>query len=350
TLGVMAPVWGILSDRFSRKAMILRATGAGVLTMILMSLATDIWFVFMVRTVQGAFTGTVTAAAALVAAGTPNKRLPYAIGLITSSTFIGNTLGPFIGGYAAEWFGYRMSFFLGSGILLAGFLLVLFAVKDIPPHAADTDDAEGMAANGPLHRKSMVFFILINLLLLFIIRFASDLTREFLAVLVQGFLGTVTGAASYSGNLLGVIGLFSAIVSVLFGRLGEKHNKILISIIMIAVGALCNFLIFSFSGLLVFTILYPIARILVTSVNPLVMAMITAVTPGHRRGFLFGVQTAVTSAAWAIAPLVATAVSINISNEALLLATAVTLVLSLPVALLAGFWARQHREKTGIIL
>ena len=42
----------------------------------------------------GIFTGTVTASYALVAAGTPDNKLSYALGVIASSNFIGSSIGP----------------------------------------------------------------------------------------------------------------------------------------------------------------------------------------------------------------------------------------------------------------
>ena len=114
TLAIMAPIWGILGDKWGRKLMILRAMAAGALILFLMSLAKNVQTIFVLRLIQGLFAGTVTAAATLVAAGSPKEKLSYSLGFLASSTFIGFSLGPFFGGLAAEYLGYRRAFHMGN--------------------------------------------------------------------------------------------------------------------------------------------------------------------------------------------------------------------------------------------
>jgi len=153
SMGIMAPIWGILADKYGKKLMLLRAMFFGSLILAAMGLATRVEHLIFLRIVQGAFTGTVTASAALVASNTPEKRLSYALGFLSSSTFIGYSAGPAMGGYVAEFLGYRASFFIGASLLIIDFFLVLFIIRE-KETAEPTDEEIVKMEEGYPNRKS----------------------------------------------------------------------------------------------------------------------------------------------------------------------------------------------------
>jgi DHA1 family multidrug resistance protein-like MFS transporter len=71
TMALTAPFWGIVADRYGRKPMLLRSQFAAFVTIGLMGLATEPWHLLVLRMIEGCFTGTVTAATALVAVSVP---------------------------------------------------------------------------------------------------------------------------------------------------------------------------------------------------------------------------------------------------------------------------------------
>src|SRR3972149_2442448 len=73
SLAVMAPVWGMLADRYGRKMMIMRATFAGAVLMALMGFVTNVQQLVLLRALQGVFTGTVAAATTLVVSVVPKQ-------------------------------------------------------------------------------------------------------------------------------------------------------------------------------------------------------------------------------------------------------------------------------------
>ena len=157
----MAPVWGLLADRFGRKIMILRAMAAGSAILLCMSFVHSIHGILIVRVFQGLLTGTVTASATLVAVGTPKEKLSYALGFLASSTFIGFSLGPFLGGLIGEYFGYRKAFQIGAGILFVGFCVVLFSVREV--RLEDTaENSAGHSEKNPL-KKGFVILLMVLL-------------------------------------------------------------------------------------------------------------------------------------------------------------------------------------------
>lgn len=110
TMALVSPIWGKLSDRYGRKPMIIRAMASASIIIALMGMVKDVNQLVILRTFQGLFTGTVAAASTFVAAGTPKEDLSYALGFLSSSTFLGSSLGQSLGGLAAETFGNRISF------------------------------------------------------------------------------------------------------------------------------------------------------------------------------------------------------------------------------------------------
>ncbi|MDY0175842.1 MAG: MFS transporter [Lentisphaeria bacterium] len=131
---LMAPIWGVLADRYGRKNMVLRATFGGAMIVLLMGMArSPFWFVLL-RCCQGLFTGTVSASMTLVASGTPARRQGFALGFLSTSVFSGDMTGLFLGGLLAEIFGYKRSFYLSSFVLgLSGLLVWIFAKEKFVP-------------------------------------------------------------------------------------------------------------------------------------------------------------------------------------------------------------------------
>jgi len=129
-LAVMAPLWGLLADRFGRKAMVLRANFGAAIIVGLMGVAPSLSVFLLLRFLQGMFTGTMSASMTLVVSCTPVRRQGLALGILSSSVFSGDMAGLFLGGLLSSAFGFRQTFFL-SGLTL-GFsgLLVLWLARE----------------------------------------------------------------------------------------------------------------------------------------------------------------------------------------------------------------------------
>ena len=118
TMAVLAPIWGVLADRYGRKPMLVRAMIGGAFAVGAMGFVGNVWQLLGLRLIQGAVTGSQAAAAALVAAATPVSQVGFALGLVSTAVQVGNTVGPAVGGFAVDGLGFRGSFMLGGLMLL----------------------------------------------------------------------------------------------------------------------------------------------------------------------------------------------------------------------------------------
>lgn len=219
TAFIATPVWGWLGDRVGKKKMVLRAIFGLAVSQFLVGLSQDVVQLFIFRMVQGALSGFIAAALALVSSNTPKDKSGYAIGFLASSTAAGNLLGPFLGGLMADAFGYRNVFFITSAMCAVSGILVWVFVKEINKSTSkdgDIWDNYKFVFNNSRLRNS-VFFI--N-------NFSSSNfndTASFLRCLLKEKITNTEYIATITGSIFGVVGLFQVISSSFWGKLNDKR-------------------------------------------------------------------------------------------------------------------------------
>lgn len=132
SMAIASPIWGVLGDRFGRKPMLLRSMLGGAITVGLIFFAQNPLQLVVLRLLQGATSGTVAAATALVAAETPRSRVGWALGVVTSAVALGGAVGPVVGGFAGNFFGLRLVFLGGGILLLVSLVPVVVIVRESP--------------------------------------------------------------------------------------------------------------------------------------------------------------------------------------------------------------------------
>ncbi|GAU77066.1 MFS transporter [Fusibacter sp. 3D3] len=332
TMAIMAPVWGMLSDRYGRKMMIQRAMFTAFFIIGLMGMVSQVWQLLILRFLQGLFTGTITASSTFVAANTPNNRLSYALGFLSSSTFIGYSLGPVMGGFVAEQFGYRISFFSGAVLMLVGaFFITYWLVEDksslqtrVLKGHTDSSEKKRVLPYGQILTVS----ILLMLLMLFFHRITRTVFSPFIPLYIQELRHTKEGAAAITGYVNGFVGFMTTIAALSISRLGDRYNKFnLISLLMgLAIGVA---IILNLShSLYAFIGLYGVLFLLIGGIEPLITSMTAELTVPEYRGSLFGLQGLVGSLGWMVSPAIGTYISIYIGIKNILWIVLVMLILN----------------------
>ena len=317
TMAIAAPIWGIMSDRYGRKMMILRAMFFAVLIFVTMSLVRNVWQLLVLRALQGIFTGTITASMSFVSANTPENRMSYALGLMTSSNFLGFSVGPFVGGLLAEVVGYRMCFVLGSMLMSIGFFLVLFFVKEDKNTYGYRirSDIEGKGKKTKLFNS----FVLSIMLCLLVQRIARSVFAPFLALYVQERLGTIVGAARYTGLINGATSLATATAAFTITRRGDKSDKLNTALILTVISIPVISLSIPFDYLPVFGLFFTVYFFIAGGIEPILTSAVSERTPSHMRGSLFGVVGTVSSIGAMISPIMGSFISVEFGLRAILI-------------------------------
>jgi DHA1 family multidrug resistance protein-like MFS transporter len=321
-----APVWGIVADRKGRKPMVLRAMFAAMITIGLMGFAVAPWQVLALRMVEGAFTGTVVASTALVASTAPRERLGYALGMIQTAVFVGASFGPFLGGVMAHQFGYRPTFFIASGFLALGGALVFFTVQErFTP--APRGNVRGLAAVRASRAWLLAPTMVAMMAVLFVSRFAQMGVRPITPLYIAE-LGDLSDAraASVTGLAYGLLGVTSAIASIVLGRYGDRagHQRILFfSVLSAGIIFLPMALITAPWQMVMLQALFGIGA---GGLIPAANAIIADRTTPERRGAVFGVTASVGAIGSFIGPLVGAGIAATLGFPATFAFTGLVLI------------------------
>jgi DHA1 family multidrug resistance protein-like MFS transporter len=220
---ISSPLWGLLADRTGRKPMVLRAMLGGAAVIALQGIAPNVYLFVVFRIIQGLLGGTVGAASALVTSSSPRDKTGYAMGLLMLAIYAGTALGPTIGGFSAHAFGYRTTFFITAGLLVVSSILVQILVKETfqpPAHKASLRNMWQLA-------RAKAFMPL--LITCGGISLAYQTSQPIIA-LYMSQLGSPETASVSSGLAFSLFGVFTAISSVIAGRLISRISpkKILV--------------------------------------------------------------------------------------------------------------------------
>ena len=214
---ISSPMWGIIADRWGRKPMLLRAQFGGAIVIALLTIAPNIYVVVGLRAVQGLFTGTVTAASALIAAMTPKDKLPSSMGILMGAVFGGQTLGPLLGGYLAGAFGFNVTFIITAVLLVIGGLIVLMGVREKfeRPVAATNISARGLL-NLAFSRQLLPVLIITAL-----VGLGPQIVSPILSLIFSSF-NDLRDASISAGEAFALMGIITTISALIFGRLYGK--------------------------------------------------------------------------------------------------------------------------------
>lgn len=226
SMGILGPIWGALGDRHGRKVMVIRAMFGGALIIGLQGFSQNVWQFAFLRLIQGALTGTVTAATALVASKTPKERLGETLGKFQLAIFLGQAFGPTTGGFVADTFGYRATFWLTAVYLLVAGSLILFLVQE--QHEPTAESLEGSLWQRMRQDFSVIFagsLLGLVLALRFALRVGLRITSPTMPLIVQDLMPGSTLLGSASGLLTTVSGISSALAAPMMGRWADKGDS-----------------------------------------------------------------------------------------------------------------------------
>jgi DHA1 family multidrug resistance protein-like MFS transporter len=333
TMAVVSPIWGALSDRYGRKMMVERAMFSGAVLIALAGLVRSVEQLVVLRAIQGALTGTISAATTLVAATTPRDRAGYAQGLLQMAVYVGASVGPLLGGVIADEMGYRATFWATGLLLLVAGLGVLFLVReDFQPPPPRPRSVVRLplrqriwAALAPVLGSTL---ILGQLALGLVARTGPRLLAAMMPLFVESIAAGQGRVASLSGLVSGVSAAAGALGAVVLGRLGDRvgYRGIMIGCALTSVGAYAAMAaVGSPAALLAWQGLTGLAM---GGILASLSAALAVLAPVGQEGVIYGVNASLTSVANAAGPLMGSTLAVWLGLRAPFVGSAAFFALS----------------------
>lgn len=231
----MAPIWGKFADRHGRKkVLMLSATGMGIFS-VLIGIALNVYELVTFRLLQGFFSGYVANTSALIASSVPKEHSGKALSTLATGTTSGMLLGPLIGGFIAEIFGYRISFMLtGLGYLIV-LLSTIFLVHEhnFTPVSKD----ESLSARQLFSKLKYPQVVIGMIITTLIIQAGNNSISPIISLYVEQLLHGHGRVALMSGIVSALPGIATIIAAPRFGALGDRigTHKILLAGLIFAI-------------------------------------------------------------------------------------------------------------------
>ena len=323
-----APVWGRFADRYGRKVMVLRSCfGIAVFT-VLMGVSHSVWQLLAVRAGMGVVAGYNASAIALVASQTPEQRLGYALGWLSSGNLLGTLIGPVVGGAIADLTGsYRMPFYWGGAGCFAAFILCWIIV---PERFVRPTEARRTASFGTL------FGVLIRsggllpvFLVLMLAQFGTRAVEPVVTLYVQDMLGPLPNIATLGGVAFAITGLAGIAAVPILGKRSDRigyRRTLMISLAGAALFTLPQALALGYGAFVVERFGLGLFG---GGILPAANALVGRLAVASHRGFVFGLTASATFMGNSLGPFTGGAVAATFGIRWVFVVTAALLLANL---------------------
>lgn len=335
SMGIASPIWGILGDRFGRKPMLLRSMVGGALTVGVICFVQTPEQLVILRFLQGATSGTVAAATALVAVETPRNRVGWALGVVTSAVALGGAVGPVVGGLAAALVGLRLVFLGGGVLLLLSTIPAFLVVRESPLRRRDPKRLStlGLIDQRPGARRALAGLIGAQGLT----SVANSATQILVVLRLLEMAGgqAVTAITGVAFGLSGIATSASAIFyTVVTRRIGYVRTTVIAATLM----AVAIALIAVAPWIAVVVGAIGLNGLLSGVIIPATASMIGLETPSEAQSTIFGINASSVAFGFCFGPLIAGGVA---ATEGVPAAIGVIAVIALGLAVLLAVGTRE---------
>ena len=229
TSALIAPVWGRLADRYGRKPMMVRASLVMTFTMGGLAFVPNVFWLLVLRILNGLFSGYVPNSTALIASQAPKNRSGYALGTLATGVIGGSLVGPLLGGTLAEFLGIRQVFLLVGLILLICNLMTIFLVKEDFHPVAKSEALSTRELFSSIKDKQILVGLFVTSM---IIQVSAQSVAPILTLYIR-HLGQTENLMFVSGLIVSALGFSSMLSSSTLGKIGDRmgnHRLLLIAL------------------------------------------------------------------------------------------------------------------------
>jgi MFS transporter, DHA1 family, multidrug resistance protein len=335
-MAIMSPIWGVVADRYGRKSMLVRAMVGGAITVGLLGFVVAPWQLIALRFLQGATSGTVAAATAIVASGSPRARVGWALGILSSSIAIGGAVGPLIGGLLAALIGVRHIFWVSGVMLLIATIPVVVIVREIPIDRRSAAVAQPAIATLRAAGAGTIG----ALVALLAAQGLSQMTYSaFQPLIVLRLLATAGSAtSSLTGLTFGVAGVASAVAAVSYSKAVQWWGYRRVAIAAAIMLGAAELTVGLTSPLVLLVVGGGLAGLFYGALSPAISSMIGLEVPFSIQARVFGVSSSATALGFGIGPLLGGETAAFAGVQAGIAAAA---ILAWMTAVTLAAWARE---------
>jgi MFS family permease len=126
----LAPLWGVLADRYSRKAVIVRSAVIEAIIFAGWALSTDPLTALVFRSLNGFVLGNTGVMLAVQASTTPKQRLGLAVGIVAAGSPAGRAVGPILGALLVHLVDVRGMLLFDAGLSLVMAVLLTVVIHE----------------------------------------------------------------------------------------------------------------------------------------------------------------------------------------------------------------------------
>ncbi|HEL1761890.1 TPA: multidrug efflux MFS transporter [Streptococcus suis] len=308
---VMAPIWGSLADRYGRKPMMVRAAFAMIFTMGGMAFVPNVFWLIVLRVLNGVFTGYIPNATALIASQVPKDKTGYALGTLSTGAVAGNLIGPTLGGILAEMFGVHMVFLLVGLLYAIVVLLTVFYIReDFVPIKKGEEMSVKEVFEQVKDRQMLVGLFVTSMIIIA----AAQAVVPILTLYVR-HLGQTDNLLFVAGFIISLPGMASLVTSGYLGKIGDRignHRLLLIALTYsLLINVFCVFAENPFQlGLLRFMYGFGTGALL-----PSVNSLLTKLTPKEGISRIFSYNQLFNNLGSVVGPMMGSAVAAHMGYD-----------------------------------
>ncbi|MFD1419200.1 MFS transporter [Companilactobacillus keshanensis] len=333
-----APLWGKLADQKGRKLMCLRASGVMTLTILLVGLSPNVWFVLLFRSLQGIFSGYINNANALISTSVPKYIRGKTMSKLVTGSISGTLFGPVIGGLLAAFMGYREIFFVTSICMAIVFLTTLIWVKEDFTPIKKTDL---LPLIPEMNRIGWGFFAALLTSFLAIQATIASVT-PMIGLLVEELLPTGYNLSITTGVVASMPGLATILMAGSVGNILDKIGAPKSLLIFMGFAIICLFITSMIQNIWQLAIFRLLVGITDAALLPALQVMTVQMVPNFIFGRIFSFNQSAQSMGSVIGPICAALISSGFGYKAIFVFGALVELVALLVWVL---YYRLHTQR-----
>lgn len=305
----LLPFWGVWADRYSRKLIIVRSAYVEGVMFTVAALAPNVWVLALAQLFSGFVLGNTGVMLAMLADVTPRKRLGMAVGIASAGFPIGASIGPFFGGLIAQGPGIRALLGIDAGFsALMGLALTIIIHEEA--HKVVTGETVGRMLRAAVHAIVSSPIVLRLFILYFLAMYGYSLAAPFIPILLQHwYTGNPRELAGMIGTTLTLAGIAMAIMTPIWGRIGDTAGRWIVLPICLA-GIMVGLLIAALAQSL-----FPLQLDIVGmglfqgGVGTTVIALLALLSPEERRAPILNFSLLPSQLSWFFGPITGAALA-----------------------------------------